>query len=75
MDQATRIGFGILLGLDLSGAAVIVLVVALDVAFWVGLVVLAVLELVVVVVGYTAVKRASRRQGASPWTHERPNGE
>ena len=60
MDNATRIGFGIMFGLALSAAAVVALVVGLGAPIWAGLLVLAVLDIVIITWGYAAVRRSFR---------------
>ena len=66
MEAITRLGFGIIVGLGLSGALVLVLVLLMGMPVWVGLVLLAVLDLAIIGGGYAAMKRL-----AHPSTRQR----
>ena len=57
MDRTTRIGVLVLGGLVVTALFVLALVLVLGVAFWIGLVLLAVLDVVELVWAYRALTR------------------
>jgi membrane protein implicated in regulation of membrane protease activity len=65
MDRTTRIGVLVLGGLAVTALFVMALVLVLGVAFWIGLLLLAVLDVVELVWAYRALIRNRSKRAAS----------
>ena len=62
----TRLGFGVLIALPLSGGLVVALVVLAGMSAGAALALLALLDVAIVGGGYAAIRRRSRRQSPKP---------